>query len=51
MTKKKQTSNTTTLPKTLWGFYFKHAIRGNGWIILAGAILLSLFYHLLRHHL
>lgn len=22
-----------------------------GWMILAGAILLSLFYHLLRHHL
>ena len=39
MTKKKQSSKTTTLPKTLWGFYFKHAIRGNGWMILAGAIL------------
>ena len=40
MTKQKQTANkTTTLPKTLWGFYFKHAIHGNGWMILAGAIL------------
>lgn len=39
MTKQKQSSKTTTLPKTLWGFYFKHAIHGNGWMILAGAIL------------
>ncbi|MBQ8294453.1 MAG: hypothetical protein IJX89_03650 [Alphaproteobacteria bacterium] len=39
MTKQKQPSKTMTLPKTLWGFYFKHAIHGNGWMILAGAIL------------
>ena len=39
MTKQKQSSKTTILPKTLWGFYFKHAIHGNGWMILAGAIL------------
>ena len=39
MTKQKQTANkTTTLPKTLWGFYFRYAFRGY-WLPLIGYVL------------
>ena len=42
MTKKKQTSKPTTLPKTLWGFYFRYAFRGHYWLICASFILMLL---------
>lgn len=38
MTKQKQSSKTTPLPKTLWGFYFRCAFRGY-WLPLIGYVL------------
>ena len=43
MTKQKQTANkTTTLPKTLWGFYLRCAFRGHYWLIIASFTLMLL---------
>lgn len=41
MTKQKQTANkTTTLPKTLWGFYFIYGVPGSWWPLLGWAFFL-----------
>ena len=42
MTKQKQSSKTTSLPKTLWGFYFRCAFRGHYWLIIASFTLMLL---------